>query len=218
MIPLITMEVMMGDRPHILRRNHFIKKGFQINFSIRFLALIIIEAILLGGLFWYVSSNTLTTGYVGSQLRIENTSSFFFPSMMVYHLLVIVIVGIIGAVGLLFISHKIAGPLYRFEASLKEISEGDLTHRISTRKNDQLKDLADSLNGFTSVIDEKVKDLKQHMQDVSGQMEKLQKGLSSGEQNDVDGIGDITNSLENMQSILDEFKTSDDNDSKGRED
>jgi ethanolamine ammonia-lyase large subunit len=68
------------------------------------------------------------------------------------------------------------------------------------------------------VIDEKVKDLKQHMQDVSGQMEKLQEGLSSGEQNDVDGIGDITNSLENMQSILDEFKTSDDNDSKGRED
>lgn len=205
----------MGNKPHVLRRNHFIKKGFQINFSIRFLALIIIEAILLGGLFWYVSSNTLTTGYVGSQLRIENTSSFFFPSMMVYHLLVIVIVGIIGAVGLIFISHKIAGPLYRFEASLKEISRGDLTHRISTRKKDQLKDLSDSLNGFTSVIDKKVNDLKQNMQNVSGQMAKLQEGLPSVENKDVDGIA---SSLKNMQSILDEFKTSDDNDSNGRED
>ena len=208
----------MGDKPHVLRRNHFIKKGFQINFSIRFLALIVIEAILLGGLFWYVSANTLTTGYVGSQLRIENTSSFFFPSMMVYHLLVIVIVGIIGAVGLLFISHKIAGPLYRFEASLKEISHGDLTHRISTRKNDQLKDLADSLNDFTLVIDNKVMDLKQNMQDVSGQITKLQEGLTAGDKKEIDSIPDITNSLKNIQNILDEFKTSDNNNSKGQED
>ncbi len=207
----------MGGRPHILRRNHFIKKGFQINFSVRFLALIVIEAILLGGLFWYVSSNTLTTGYVDSQLRIENTSSFFLPSMITYHLLVILIVGIIGALGLIFISHKIAGPLYRFEASLKEISRGDLTHRINTRKNDQLKDLSDSLNGFTSVIDGKVMGLKHNMKDVSEQIEKIQQGLPSEDQKSISGITDITHSLKKVQAILDEFKTSDDNDSKGRE-
>jgi hypothetical protein len=78
----------MPDRPHYKRSKYFIKKGFQVNFSIRFLLLIVIEAILLGGLFWYISHNTLTTGYVGSQLRIENTSSYFFPAMTVTGLIV----------------------------------------------------------------------------------------------------------------------------------
>lgn len=213
-------EGMMTDRPHILRRNRFIKKGFQINFSIRFLMLIVIEAILLVGLFWYMSHNTLTTGYVGSQLRIENTSRFFLPSMMIANLIVVVIVGLTGLIGLIFISHKIAGPLYRFEDSLKEISGGDLTHRISTRKKDQLKDLSDSLNGFTAAMDEKVFRIKQSMQYSINEITELQNKISSDDKKYIEIeqlVQDLANRLNIMQSTLDGFKTSQDNDSKGLE-
>lgn len=210
----------MAGKPHILRRNHFIKKGFQINFSIRFLVLIAIEAVLLGGLFWYMSYNTLTTGYVGSQLRVENTSGFFFPSMLTANLVVVVIVAVIGLIGLIFISHKIAGPLYRFEASLKEISSGDLTHRIKTRKKDQLKDLADSLNEFTATIDGKVAGMKKSVHDIERQFVELQFKLTSDDKPDsaVERIvRDAAIRLNKLQSALDEFRTSHDNDSKGRE-
>lgn len=211
----------MSGRPHILRRSHFIKKGFQINFSIRFLLLIAVEAILLAGLFWYMSHNTLTTGYVNSQLRIENTSSFFLPSMITANLIVVLIVGIIGLIGLIFISHKIAGPLYRFEASLKEISGGNLTHRIKTRKKDQLKDLADSLNNFTSSIDRRAAELKRRMQDAVIQLSSIEKKLLSDDKQDIAGvermITDLATRLREMQSSLEELKTSQDNDSKDRE-
>jgi methyl-accepting chemotaxis protein len=211
----------MPDRPHYKRSNYFIKKGFQVNFSIRFLLLIVIEAILLGCLFWFISHNTLTTGYVGSQLRIENTSSYFFPAMTVTGLIVVVIVGIIGIIGLVFISHKIAGPLYRFEASLKAISNGDLTHRTRTREKDQLKDLADSLNNFTSVIDGKVADVKQDVQDAVNQLTELKDRLSSPDKLDPasieHSIQDISGRLSNLRSKLEQFKTSNDNDSMDRE-
>ncbi len=207
----------MSGRPHMFRRQHFIKKGFQLNFSIRFLVLIAIEAILLGGLFWYMSQNTLTTGYVDAQLRIENTSSFFYPSMMVSNLLVVLIVGIIGLVGLIFISHKIAGPLYRFESSLKEISGGDLTHRIRTRKKDQLKDLADSLNEFTSSIDGKVHSMQQSTQDAVRLASEVQHQISTSDKIDAAMLEDLSKTLNALQSALYDFKTTQGSDSRGRE-
>ncbi len=204
----------MSGKPHIFRKNHFIKKGFQINFSIRFLVLIAVEAVLLWGLFWYMSHNTLTTGYVDSQLRIENTSSFFLPSMMASNLVIVAVVAVIGLIGLIFISHKIAGPL--------EISSGDLTHRIRTREKDQLKDLADSLNLFTLSFDDKMAGVKQSLQDLTRNVSVLQNRLSSeGTNDDPESqqiIGEIIDSLKSIESSLKGVKTSQDSESKSRED
>jgi methyl-accepting chemotaxis protein len=124
-------------------------------------------------------------------------------------------------IGLIFISHKIAGPLYRFEASLKAISSGDFTHRIITREKDQLKDLADSLNNFTSVIDGKIADIKQDVQDAVNQVAELKNRLSSADKLDPasieHSIQDISGRLGNLRSKLEQLKTSNDNDSMDRE-
>ena len=58
----------------------------------------------------------------------------------------------IGAVILLFgalsiyITHKIAGPLYRLKKSLYMIKEGNLDLKVKLRKGDDLKDLAEHVN------------------------------------------------------------------------
>lgn len=214
----------MADKPQFRRKQHFIKKGFQLNFSVRFLALIIIEAVLLAGIFWYVSLNTLTTSYQEAQLRIENTSSFFFPSMMYPVLVVIGVVCIVGIIGLIFISHKIAGPLYRFEKSLKEIGAGDLTCRVALRKKDQLSGMADSLNNFTSEIEKKVQDMKLDIHDSYRIAEEMRPYLSSGNVLDSGKIGplytDLIRRLAKLKDAMGQFRTSQDihdHDSKGRE-
>jgi len=214
----------MPDKPQFRRKNHFIKKGFQLNFSVRFLALIIIEAVLLAGIFWYLSLNTLTTSYQGAQLRIEDTSSFFFPSMMYPGLVVIGVVCIIGTVGLIFISHKIAGPLYRFEKSLKEIGEGNLTCRVALRQKDQLSGMADALNSFTSEIDKKVLDMKIDIKESAIIVGELQTFISAGNIPGAEKIqthfSDLTNRLTKLKDNVEQFRTSqdlDEHDSKGRE-
>lgn len=215
----------MSDNDRSRRKNHFIKKGFQLNFSIRFMSLIIIEAVLLACLFWYLSLNTLTTSYQGSRLVIENTPSFFFPSMMYPGLIVIGVVGIIGLIGLIFISHKIAGPLYRFEKSLREISGGDLTHRVKLRKKDQLSDLTDTLNDFTSAIDKQMMDIKMSVKEMSKIMSEMQSCLASDEKIELNRIERLAKNasekLKDLSEAAGRFRTSPDNKissgSKGRE-
>jgi nitrogen fixation/metabolism regulation signal transduction histidine kinase len=53
----------------------------------------------------------------------------------------------IGAVFVtLYISHKIAGPLYRIQVCLDEMGDGDLTVRAKLRTHDQLIRLAEAFN------------------------------------------------------------------------
>ena len=55
--------------------------------------------------------------------------------------------------GSIYISHKIAGPLYRFELTLKQITQGYLNTRIRLRKYDEAQFLADRFNESIEVLD-----------------------------------------------------------------
>lgn len=136
-----------------MRKNYFVKKRFQMNFLLRFLVLLVLESVLIAGLFMYVSTNTLTTGYMDYTLKIERTANFFFIPFLLITAIVVVGIGITGMVMFILLSHRIAGPLYRFEKILGQIEEGDLTTRVSLRKTDQLMALKESLNTFIDSLD-----------------------------------------------------------------
>lgn len=46
----------------------------------------------------------------------------------------------------IFISHKVAGPLFRLKRSLAEIAAGSIDKDMKFRKRDELHDIADSVN------------------------------------------------------------------------
>lgn len=60
------------------------------------------------------------------------------------------VVAILGTVSI-FVTHSIAGPVYRFKRDLAEVCAGNLDISFRLRKRDDLKDLAKSLN---MIIDE----------------------------------------------------------------
>ena len=142
------------------RRNYFIKKGFQANFAIRFVILILLEAALIAGLFIYISGDTLTTGYADSILKIERTTNYFMLPMILVILISVVGVGLAGMIVFIVLSHRIAGPLYRFESDLRDVGYGDLTRRINLRRSDQLTDIKEALNSMISTFDERMARLK----------------------------------------------------------
>ena len=55
---------------------------------------------------------------------------------------VILLFGVIS----IFISHKVAGPLFRLKKSLSQVTQGDLNIVVKLRKWDGLKDLAEHVN------------------------------------------------------------------------
>lgn len=150
----------------IKRRQYLIKKRFQLGFLARFTALVIVGLVLIAALFMYSANNTLTTGYSNSVLRIERTSSFFFVSMVLIILIVATGVTLAGMILFVLFSHRIAGPLYRFEKTLKQIEDGDLTARINLRKSDQLTEIKEAFNSLTHSLDARVGKIKAHLSEI----------------------------------------------------
>lgn len=58
------------------------------------------------------------------------------------------------------LSHKIGGPLYRFEQAMDTIKEGDLTVEVNLRDDDQLQALSHSLNDMTQGLNQRVSQLQ----------------------------------------------------------
>ncbi len=189
----------MDNSPRAYRRkNYFIKKRFQISFTYRFIALIILEAILIALLLMYVSKGTLTTAYHGTHLTIEKTPLFFFSRFLIIALVAGIAISITGIIIFIYLSHRIAGPLYRFEKTIDDISKGDVSFRINLRKTDQLKELQPHLNNLLTNIDEHAEKMKGYIDEGSA----IVFGKDAGESAKLKEI------FKNLKKAIDFFKTS----------
>ncbi len=72
-----------------------------------------------------------------------------------------------------YMSHKIAGPLYRLKKCLLDVAKGDLSFEMRLRKGDELTDLVDdfnemmhSLKGMVDADRQKVKDIQQKVEET----------------------------------------------------
>jgi len=190
----------MKNNPFNKRRNYFIKKSFQAKFFAWFALLLIMEALVIGALFMHISGQTLTTGYQGSQFVIDKTSSFFFTSFVVMSAIVGISVGLAGILVFIFLSHRIAGPLYRFEKALQDLSEGNLATRVKLRRTDELAQLQNTLNGVLEKIDSQLKDVKKDL-DVAHKL-TLAHDDKEGRMQEVKEV------IARIKKRMDAFKTS----------
>ncbi|MBM3253725.1 MAG: methyl-accepting chemotaxis protein [Candidatus Omnitrophica bacterium] len=85
---------------------------------------------------------------------------------------ILFIVLVIG-VASIFLTHKIAGPLYRFEKNVKAISDGDLSVRFNIRRGDDLKELADKLTIMTERFGELIVRFKDLSENLFAQTQSL---------------------------------------------
>ncbi len=60
----------------------------------------------------------------------------------------------------IFLTHKIAGPLYRFQQSCRDVSSGNLSLRIKLRRFDEAQEIAKTFNEMTEKLDQSVKRMK----------------------------------------------------------
>jgi methyl-accepting chemotaxis protein len=177
------------------RRHYFIKKGFQFKFIVKFCLIILIGVIISTGLLFLFSQGTLTSSFQQSRLVIKNTASAILSTVVYTNLITLGLITLATIAVTVFISHKIAGPMFRFEKELKEIGEGDLTKNIKLRKKDQVTEMAVSLNKMITGLHDKVLDIRS---DVEHLLE------SASKQNAPEGLVEELNHL--YQKIGNSFK------------
>jgi len=59
---------------------------------------------------------------------------------------IVPIVLVMLAILVIFVSHRIAGPLVRLKNYMRKVGEGDLSVELQFRKNDEIHDVADTFN------------------------------------------------------------------------
>ena len=60
----------------------------------------------------------------------------------------------------IYVTHRIAGPIYRFQQIVKDIGQGNLTQRIRFRKGDEMHELADVTNQAISALDQALTEIR----------------------------------------------------------
>jgi methyl-accepting chemotaxis protein len=155
------------------RRNYFIKKRFQTKFILKFCALVVLGAVISGVILYLLSRGTVTTAFVNSRLSIVSTADYILPALIGSGLVSIALISIATAVVVMYLSHRIAGPLFRIERSAKEIGSGNLAIKIRLRSTDEITRMADGLNEMTESLRKSLSGIKSQSDDLGEKIDSL---------------------------------------------
>lgn len=194
----------MTERPSHPRRRYFINRKFQIEFSLRFLLIIAVAAIAVMLLFFYNSRGTLTAGYSGTEVKLLQTSAYFLPSLIISTIVIAIFACLTGTMVMILLSHRLAGPLFRFQASLDELRSGKMTLRINLREKDQFKELAVRVNALAEVMDGKIGDIK----DQASKTARIVADLQSVPASQPALLQELADNIAKLQETAGYFQTS----------
>jgi len=188
------------------RRNYFIEKGFQADFILKFCSLVVIGGLLTIGIVYLLASRATTVSIVDSRVVIRSAADFILPLLAQTVAVVIIFVGLAAILLSLFVSHRIAGPLYRFKKVLESLEDGDFSSTFRIRSPDQLRILADDLNRVVTKNRDQLAALKNAFRSLERRAEELSSAEASEEQRDR--INELKAALQETKKKLHYFRTS----------
>ena len=130
------------------RRTVLVKKSLQIKYIATVIAAVVILTVV-------TSSDTFYTIYRIALMDNPALTPLVHQVQSMLLVKAILFMGIVFLVAL-FVSHRIAGPIFRFEKSAQIVGSGDLTHRVSLRTGDELLDLQEEFNGMVAALQAKI--------------------------------------------------------------
>lgn len=128
-----------------------IERPIQLDFSFVFqlkYSLVMMAGSMLTSLVLYLYlDRKLGESYFETRMTLKGLEQVLPSSIVVTFIIQLILIIILTVAINLFVTHKIGGPVYRYELSLNSILKGDLRYDVHTRDGDQLKSMVGSLNG-----------------------------------------------------------------------
>ena len=183
-------------RPRFKRKQFIVARGFQVKYAGVILLLMFLTAGFCSYAIYYTTmisfGDKLANVYPQGQLvSIVNSVNFRIL------ISIIVISPLVGCLGI-YLSHKIAGPIYRIEKSLSTMAAGDLSSHITLRRGDEMISLADSVNRLTDSLALSITTEKSHIDNALKELYTLRELVSSEEKDRVR----INRALEGLDSEI----------------
>lgn len=186
------------------RRNYFINKELQGKFIFSFFAFVLISSFFLTAIFSILSADTLTIVYNDNNLNIGKTPFILFKEILGANWIFAVTGGVLVVVASMFLTHRVAGPLYRFERSLEEMNGKNFDFEIRLRRKDEGKELARMLNELNTMLSSQLGDMRDLAEEVTSHLAEARRQLDGKSTGD-----EVEKALalnEKLREILNTFK------------
>lgn len=190
------------------RRNYFIKKDLQGKYIFSFFIFVILGSILFTAILSFLSADTLTIVYENYNVKIGQTPLMLLKEILSAHLIFIVTGGLLVVVLSMFLTHRFAGPIFRFEKSVEDMISGNFAFQIWLRNKDEGKELAEKINRLIMMLSATLKDLKQMNADMESTLSDTSRILDETDCG-KEAPGNLKKAQrlnKQMNEILDRFK------------
>ncbi len=187
------------------RRNFYIDKNFQTKFIVKFCTLVAGGAGLTILALYMLTRLSTTVSIVKSRVVVMTTADFLLPVLIQTVILVMIAVGIATIVFTLIVSHKIAGPLFRFKQSFKELAQGNFSNQVRLRKGDQLHEVATEFNQMINAVRDQIREANLAAQSIRNDVEAI--GEFNIEDQKRHKFLEVKQKLEALEKALRFFKT-----------
>jgi nitrate/nitrite-specific signal transduction histidine kinase len=176
------------------RKTMLIDRAFQFKLIIKFVALIVFIMILFSFFIYLFMYSEIDSNLHTFRISHKNMKDMLFPVVITISALNILVASLIISLFMLYASHKLAGPLYRFNQALIDMSNRNFNTMTKLRDGDQFYACSISLEKMSSA-------LSGDLQKIKDKVEKLK--------HDIDKKANKTSlqkSIKELESILEQYK------------
>jgi methyl-accepting chemotaxis protein len=190
------------------RRNFFINKEMQGRYMMQMFVIFILclGAVVL--IFNRMSADTFTISYEDYELVLDSSPNMLWEKMASTIWIVVIGGGSVLMIVSMFLTHRLAGPLFRFEKCIKSMIEKDLTDHIKLRQNDEGKELAAQINKFNSMLESEFIKMKSIASRINQTVVELDGTLDNLEPNEKQKMTELHKDCDTLDKLLSAFKTS----------
>ncbi|MFC1489888.1 hypothetical protein ACFL6K_01630 [Candidatus Latescibacterota bacterium] len=170
------------------RRWYFIKTTFNFRLLLLFLVIMIIGASILGFMLYYLSSSELDVKLFEAHSRIMSSWEILSPTIFLAILSSCILILFILLIIILSVSHKIVGPLYKFEMIAEQIGKGNFQTNVRLRKKDKIIHLQNAIENMMYSLNGKIKNFKRNYLKIKKTEDELINAVNSSSLSDDDKI------------------------------
>ena len=154
------------------RKTVLVKRSLQLKYIGMVFLSVLIASIIVGGDIYYSMTRVMLTECPSVTDHIVQFNTVLLVKIALYLGLMLMIS--------LYVSHRFAGPIYRFEKSCQSLALGDLSHRVSLRTGDELMELQEEFNGMAAALQALVQKDRNLANRLGERIEEISKRLPEG--------------------------------------
>jgi methyl-accepting chemotaxis protein len=158
-----------GDARRFQRKTVLVKRALQLKYIGMVFLSVLVASLIVGGDVYYSLTRVMLTECPSASDSVVQFNAVLMVKVALYLGLMLLIS--------LYVSHRFAGPIYRFEKSAQSVGGGDLTHRVSLRTGDELMELQEEFNGMVSGLQNLVQKDRNLTQRLSERLDEIAKRL-----------------------------------------